>query len=254
LLTATVATVGCPSGLKFINSAANLPVPPALQERTLWTDTAIVQYKLEALSGYILERPNPNSPWKRKRQILPSGFVPKIEPITDGEFYHSIVDNKIAGTGSVKIPILSVAASLAENQRMELTITDAALIFIPDKDIPYAEFNSYAQTNPLPAGATRVWVQAVMLTKLLFSQANETNSSATVSGSAFQVDGKVYNSNSLLQRQPYITMFLVDVAEAEKHIAAAGGIDSFVQSMSAVRSITGSPLRYTKVETQGIER
>lgn len=248
----TMSLLGSGCGLKFINSAVNLPVPPTLQERTLFKDTSIIQYDLELLSGYVLERERPDSLWNRRKQILPAGFQPTVKPIPEGEFYHSIVDNQIAASGGATIPILSIASSLKVNQRMELTITDAALVVVPDKDIPWTELASYAQAHQLPPGSQRVWVQAVMLTKLMFNQAVETNADATVSGGAYKVDGKVYNHDTSLQRQPYLTMLLIDVNELVRQLEAAGGRDAFVQKMLALRSLSGSPLRFIAVENKGI--
>jgi hypothetical protein len=220
LLVSAVILQGCASGgLKFINTADNLPVPPALEERTLWKDTAIIQYRLDGLSGYVLERPNADADWRRDIQILPERFSPVSVPITDGQFYHSIVDSSIASSGNGKIPILSIAGNLSSTQKMDLTITDAQLIYIDDNLIPWDKIHKYLDANQAAPGSSRVWVQAVMLTQMIFAVATETSADSTVSGTAFQVDGKVYNSAATTQRQPCVTMLLVDlnsVASKEK--------------------------------------
>ena len=56
----SMAVLGC-AGLKLVNSSTNLPVPPSLAQRSLWMDTGIIQYKLEALAGYVIERKDANS-------------------------------------------------------------------------------------------------------------------------------------------------------------------------------------------------
>ena len=49
-----------------------------------------------------------------------------------------------------------------------------------------------------------------------------------MSGTAFQVDGKVYNNAALTQRQPFVTMLLVDLnalaAKAKKNHSSVGAL------------------------------
>lgn len=228
---------GCSNGIKFINSATNLPVPPTLQARTLWDDPSIAQYKPEVLIGYVLEKSTPTDNWKRKKQIIPATVSTIPEVIKDGQFYHSIVDSSIAVNGGVTIPIVSAAAKLSVDQRMELTIEDAALLLVPDNVIPWDDLVAYNTQNPPSTGVSRSWVQAVMLTKMYYSIAQKTNSDSTVSGAAYAADSKTFNQNTGLQRQPYITLLLVDLDD--------------IQKKQASRNLTGKPSYRTIVIPKG---
>jgi hypothetical protein len=202
-------------GVKFVSSITNEPPGISLETRSLWDDSSILQYRLDGLSGYVLERSGANLPWRRKVQILPTGFNTEPELLPDGQVYSSIVDNRIAGSGNATIPLFSVASTMSSEQRMELTITDTALLYVNDKDIPWAEINAYRQNNPPAAGVSRVWVQAVMLTQMRMRIASKTETDATVSGAAYGADGKVFNQNTAARRQAYLTMLLVDLDQLD---------------------------------------
>jgi hypothetical protein len=243
---------GC-SGVQFVDSASNLPVPPGLAERTLWKDTAIVQYKLQSLTGYVLERPNDGDTWVRVTQVTPTPFALEPDPIADGEFYHSIVDSSIQGSAGVQVPILSVAANLKDTQRLEVTISDAALLHIPDNLIPWKELGDFVTKSPSKQGLRRVWVQAAMLTKMTFKMAHETDASSTVSGAAFKVDGKVFNQSETMQRQAFITMLLIDLNELERRTRHAGVGLEFEAALSDITEISRSSLRYREVESASVK-
>jgi len=203
-----VASNGC-GGLSFVDSPTNLPVPPSLAKRTLFEDSSIIQYDLELLVGFVLQRDGQGEKWARREGILPDGYTGKLVLIDDGKFYSSIVDRSVAYTSSGIIPILSVAASLDAKSRIELTIEDSAMMMV--QDIPWAKLRAYEKNNPRSENQERVWVQSVMLTKMYLKKATQINASGTVSGAAYSAGGKVYNANSSMQRQSFITMLLVDL-------------------------------------------
>jgi hypothetical protein len=166
-------------------------------------------------AGYVIEKPADSDSWSRIRQIVPSDFKPNPEPIAEGQFYYSIVDRQAAVSGGAAIPILSVASSLSTSERLELTIEDVALLHINSLKIPWEELRRFVEENPLPPGARRIWVQTVMLTRMYLSIANETEANATVSGSAYKADGKVFNRTGSMQRQSFVTMLPVDLGRFE---------------------------------------
>ncbi len=211
-----VTTLSACPGIKFNNSVNVFRAPPAsLSERTLWNDPSIIQYKLESLSGYMIVKSKNETKFRRVRQILPDdNFTLEPESIPDGEFYHSLVNAKFAAEGSGKIPLFASAASLQSDQMMEITILDKALIHIDDRLIPWDKLSDFVKKNPLGEGDERYWVQAAMLTQMLSKIATSVKSDAQVSGSAYQVNGKVFNAAETVDRSPYITMLLLDVDKA----------------------------------------
>lgn len=203
------------SGITFNNSANAFKSPSAtLSERTLWHDPSIIQYKLQSLSGYIIQKKSGQNKFKRIKQIIPNNFLLEPQPITDGEFYHSLVNSKFVTTIAANVPILSAAASLNSEQMMEITIIDKALIHIDDSKIPWTQLKAFVDANPLEPNDERFWVQGVMVTQMLTKTATKITSDAHVSGSAYQVDGQTYNASETQDKTPYITMLTLDIDEA----------------------------------------
>lgn len=223
LLVFLICLTSC-GGVKFINSATNLPVPPSLQQRTLYEDPSVLQYSLGSLTGYVLEKSTSTSKWVRIKQFVPDPFstVPKI--LDDGQFYNSVVDNSIAVNGNVPIPMLAIAAKITNEQRMELRIEDQSLLIVDDPLIPWAALEKFVKDTPRSNSASRVWVQASMLTRMYYKVGTKTNVNATVAGSAFGADGNVYNATALTQRQSYITMLLIDLDRIEDAARNNGGV------------------------------
>lgn len=203
------------SGMKFNNSTNVFKIPSAaLKERTLWHDPSIIQYKLQSLSGYIIQKKSGQNKFRRMKQVIPNGFILEPEPISDGEFYHSLINSQFVTTVAANVPILSAAATLRSEQMMEITIVDKALIHIDDSKIPWAQLKAFVDSNPLETGDERFWVQGVMVTQMLTKTATKVNSDARVSGAAFQVDGQTYNASETQDRTPYITMLTLDIDES----------------------------------------
>jgi hypothetical protein len=203
------------AGMKFNDSVNVFKAPSGtLKERTLWHDPSVIQYKLQSLSGYIVQKKSGDEKFKRIKQILPSGFSVEPEPITNGEFYHSIINSNFVLEGSGNVPILSAAASLSSKQMMEITIVDKSLIHVEDATIPWDDLKTFVEANPLENGDQRFWVQAVMVTQVFTKIATAVDADAQVSGSGYQVNGQTYNATETQDRTPYITMLTLDIDEA----------------------------------------
>jgi hypothetical protein len=223
----SVIICGC-QGIKF-NNCQDVFIPPSqsFKERSIWTDASIIQYKLQALFGYIITKSDIENKYKRVIQILPNNYTPNLEPITEGEFYHSLINSDFATKISGNIPILSVAADLQATQMMEITILDKCLIYMDDNNIPWDKLKDYVKTHPKKNGNDRFWVQAVMLTQMLSKTATTCKSNETVSGSAYQVNGQTYNAGETQNKTPYITMLLIDIDQ----------IDTETKAMSIINDI-----------------
>lgn len=231
---------GC-AGIKFNDSTNVFKAPSgSLKERTLWHDPSVIQYKLQSLSGYIILKKSGDEKFTRIKQILPENFSTEPEPIADGQFYHSIVNSEFATSGAGNVPVLNIAASLASNQMMEVTIVDQALIHVDDKIIPWDSLKSFVESNPLSSGDERLWVQAVMVTQVFTKTATSVDSDAQVSGSAYKVSGQTYNASESQDRTPYITMLTLDV---DKALAGGAGLlfdeDAAIEKGRVAKLITG---------------
>jgi len=208
----TVFILGSCAGIQFNDSNnAYKTLPMSFQNRSIWHDPSVVKYKLQGLQGYIIEKKVGEDHFNRIYQILPDDFDFTPELIKDADYYHSLVDSRFVTEGSGRFPILEIAASLSHQQMMELTIIDKAILYVDDKDIPWGKLMNFVSSNPLEDNVTRYWVQAVMTTQVLSKTASKVESDAQVSGSAYQVNGQIYNAAETQDRNTIITMLLVDI-------------------------------------------
>lgn len=239
-----LALTGC-VGVKFNPSPLNVPLPDNFAKRSLWGDTGILQYRLDGLVGHVLVA-EPDELFKRKQQILRDGYSLVQVAIDGGEVYQSKIDSRAAGGANAGIPLLGFAAKLGAEQTMEVVITDTSMVFIEPKDIPIEKLITEA-SKPNPDNLRRVWVQAVMLTQVVKRMHTKVDADTTVTGSTFGANGKVFNEAGVFQRDPKITMLLVDLEDLAQMTAAPMMLkgskvpplaDTFASALSSVRVST----------------
>lgn len=202
-------------GVQFGESAIAFAAPPDfLKERSVWHDPSVIQYKLQSLAGYIIEKNQGENKFRRVKQVIPEGYIMEVEPTVEGQVYHSLIDSKFAITGSGGIPLLNFAGTLKDNQMLEVTILDKALIHVNDSIIPWNKLQNHIDTKPLAGGTERYWIQAVLITDVLSKSATKIESDGKITGSGFQVNGSVYNLSETQSRAPNLTLLLLDFDKA----------------------------------------
>ena len=105
----------------------------------------------------------------------------------------------------------------------EIIIKDEALVHVADDTIPWIQLENFVRNNPLPLNDERLWVQAVMVTQVYTKTAVEVDANSQVSGGAYKVNGRFYNSSENFARTPYITMLILDI---DRVVSAGAGKDN----------------------------
>ncbi len=206
----SLLTSGC-GGVKFGPTPIDKPLPSGFAERTIYPDGAAA-YEMEDLVGCILLEKNitesivdpstgqarvvTKKKYDKAGVVLPADFTPTVRPIKEAlMYYRSKIDRGAAVQGSY----LAFAASFSEKQLGELTLSDSALVSIPNSKFPEQEILNYVKSHPtVPAGYTaRLWIRSVILTRRVYCQYTDISANASgVVGDTVGVKAGVYNKQT----------------------------------------------------------
>jgi hypothetical protein len=198
----------------FSEVSTNLAPPGGLlDQRSVWPDPRVIQYNLEGLAAYLIERP-PGGEFERVVRVLEPGYQLKLEPIENGLVYESEIDSGFAVTINATLPFLGADFTPQEDQMFHLTITDAAKMYVADDRIPFAGLCAIA-LRPNPRNLERYWVQGVLRTDIHYRQSNKVTVTGDATpafvGATFKAGGNLYSSRSATLHRPMLTMLLVNI-------------------------------------------
>lgn len=178
LLLFSLVLSGC-EGVKFSPAPVDSALPPSFSDRVLYP-AGIAGYHIENLAGAIVAVPSTGNPIQIGI-IQPAGYTPSATPITDTDsYYDSLVDNNASSKGSY----LAFTADMAADATSEITLTDVAEAEIPVTPTAWADVQNqvtaWVQAHPKTDTTTsRIWIQAVVLTKETLTDSTTISSDAS---------------------------------------------------------------------------
>lgn len=203
---------GC-SGLKFRDADINLGLPDDWKYRTPIKNTADLRFFMRENVG-LLVTPGavPGTYEVLAQPILPDSFTPREEIIKDGAIYSS----KITQSASVQGGYLAVAASLSADQALDFRVVDLSRVDVPWTQFPDAKIRAAAAIAN-PRNIKRLWVQSLILSRILSQSYSKLECDATGAGPAFQAGGKCFNTTGVEARDYAIGVVFVDIDKYVKN-------------------------------------
>lgn len=205
MLVATTLVTGC--GLKFKNEMVNLSLPDDWKFRTPIKNTVDLRFFMKENVGLLVTQGTAPGTYQVLAQpIVPDSFQAREETIKDGAVYSS----KITQGASVQGGYLTFAGSLSASQAVDYRIVDISRADIPWNQLPDAKIRAAAAT-PNPNNIKRLWIQSLILSRVLSQSYTELKCDANGSGPAFQVGGKCFNSTGVESKDYAIGAVFVDI-------------------------------------------
>lgn len=197
---------GC-SGLRFKDEQVNLALPEDWKYRTPIRNTADMRFFMKENIGLLVTQADtPGVYHVLSQPLVPDGFSPREEVIKEGAVYAS----KITRSASTQGAYLAFAASFSEDQAVDYRIVDVSRVDIPWTHLPDAKIRRAASV-PNPEGIKRLWIQSLILSRILTQNYVALSCSASASGPAFQADGKCYNTTGSETSDYAIGAVFVDI-------------------------------------------
>ena len=197
---------GC-GGLRFKDEPANLALPADWKYRTPIRNTSDMRFFMKENVGLLVSQADTPGVYHVLTQpLLPDGFSPREEIIKEGAVYAS----KITRGASTHGAYLAFAGSLSEEQAVDYRIIDVARVDIPWTHLPDAKIRRAAAV-PNPEGIKRLWIQSLILSRILTQNYVALSCNASASGPAFQVAGKCYNTTGSETSDYAIGAVFVDI-------------------------------------------
>jgi hypothetical protein len=235
---------GC--GLKFKDEMVNLSLPDDWKYRTPIKNTTDLRFHMVENAGLLV---TPTSDPKVYRiiakPILPDDFTAREETIKEGDVYTSKITQSASAQGSY----LAFAADLSASQAVEFRIVDMSRADVPWHQLPDAKIRA-AASIPNPDNNKRLWIQSLILSRILTQNYAEIKCNASGSGPAFQVGGKCYNSTGVEVHDYAIGTVLLDIdkyvrdnpgpSPSHSTISTLKTLDSFFGPMSKMKKGKGT--------------
>lgn len=207
-----VLLAGC-AGVKFSDEQINKDLPEDFKRRNIYPNTDILKYKLDSVVGRILIcRPDQvqgrvyDCDLKITR-IVKNGTSPDTQN-PDQIVYSSKIDRRASAKGSY----LVLAAGFDAEQVAEILITDSALVFINDSDVPIEELKAYVETHSPAEQERRFWIQGALLATIIQRDLVKIEANAKgVIGNTSGIEGSVYNHRGQESVDYRISLLMPDI-------------------------------------------
>lgn len=196
-------TVGCgptPNGLHFAPDSLNGQAwPSELNDRSYFKAAGVYARNLSGLVGHVLYP-------KKTSGVCPNTYssadisidqylVPgtKLDPDTTAVERYS---DKIDAKASVDVTVLTFASKLAANQAAEVVVADTTTLIVPDAAIDLDRLKADVRQQSHDDDCQPYFIRGAIITTVTYRTATEVQGDASLSGSAFGANGKVYNATS----------------------------------------------------------
>lgn len=197
------ATNGCgptSKGLHFSPDSLNGQAwPTELNERAYFKAAGVYARNLSGLVGHVLYPKKvsgvcPNT-YSSADISIDQYLVPgtKLEPDTTAVERYS---DKIDAKASIDVTVLTFASKLAANQAAEVLVADTTALIVPDAAIDLERLKADVRQKSKDDDCQPYFIRGAIITTVTFRTATEVQGDASVSGSAFGANGKVYNAAS----------------------------------------------------------
>ena len=243
LMAATLVT-GC-GGLKFKDEMVNLNLPADWKFRTAIKNTADLRFFMKENVGLLVTPGDASGTYRvLALPIVADGFAAREEIIKDGTVYSS----KITQGASVQGGYLTFASSLSANQAVDYRIVDISRVDVPWNQMPDAKIRATAAT-PNPSGLKRLWIQSLILSRVLSQSYSELKCDASGSGPAFQTGGKCFNTTGVESNDYAIGAVFVDIDDYVKNNPGAAPTATLTSLLNRLHSTFGLTATIPKKES-----
>jgi len=176
-----IGCVGC-GGMRLQDAQVNHTLPNDWAGRSLMNNTSDFRFHLVENVGLVVT-PSPGGKYDVVYQpILPDAFTPREEAIKEGSVYHSILTQGASTRGGY----LSFTASLSSEDAIDYSIVDISRADVPWKDFPEAKIRA-AAALPNPTHQKRLWIQSLILSRIVSNQSTATKCDGEAAAPVFKV-------------------------------------------------------------------
>lgn len=233
LMAATFVT-GC-GGLKFKDEMVNVNLPDDWKFRTPIKNTADLRFFMKENVGLLVTPGDTSGTYRVLAQpIVADGFAAREEIIKDGAVYSS----KITQGASAQGGYLTFSANLSANQAVDYRIVDISRVDVPWNQMPDAKIRAAAAT-PNPSDLKRLWIQSLILSRVLSQSYSELKCDASGSGPAFQTGGKCFNTTGVESNDYAIGAVFVDIDDYVKNNPGAVPTPTLTNLLNRLHSTFG---------------
>lgn len=218
MLLVLLSITGC-AGIKFSDETVNKNLPSDFKNRNIYPETDIFKYKMDSLAGRILVC-QPDQIKERiydcdlkitrilKKDKKTKSSIPPETLTPERLVYSSKIDKGASAQGSY----LAFAGSFSAEQAAEIIITDSALVYVDDDNIPEKELKKYVRANPKKGKERRFWIQGALLATIYQRDLVKIDANAEgVVGNTSGIKGKVYNHRGQESVDYRISLLMPDI-------------------------------------------
>jgi hypothetical protein len=217
-------------------SIENKELPKDFTNRVFWNQTDLFKYNLDQLTGSIIYTDPSTGNFERATRVVDAKSQLQIKSIEKGLLYHSKIDNRF--NADLKLFILS--AEMANEQVIDITISDILAVFINHDKIPMEEVLK-ASKNIKTSGKV-YYIQGALLTSIEKKYNSKISSEGSITGTVFATNGSLYNEDIATSSDFRISLTLLDLSQisffkGSKNLENADDLKDIVQSSTVKKPL-----------------
>lgn len=230
-----IALSAC-SGLKLQETDINRNPPNDWNNRSFMKNTSDFRFHLPENVG-LLVAPVDNDKYQVIRDpIVPDNFTPREDIIKDGAVYRSIITQ----TAALKGGYLTFASELSASDAIDYSITDISRADVPWTMFPAVKIRA-AAAAPNPAKIKRLWIQSLILTRIVSTSSTVVDCNGEAAAPAFKVGTTCHTESSQLSGDYGIAAVLLDIDKWVQENPAGGTAENIAKLLSDVQKISSAP-------------
>jgi hypothetical protein len=224
------------SGLKLQETDINRNPPNDWNNRSFMKNTSDFRFHLPENVG-LLVTPVANDRYQVIRDpIVPDNFTPREDIIKDGSVYSSIITQAAALKGGY----LTFAGQLSASDAVSYIITDMSRADVPWSMFPTAKIRAAAAT-PNPANIKRLWIQSLILTRIVSTSSTIVDCNGEAAAPAFKVGATCHTESSQLSGDYGIAAVLIDIDKWVQENPVQAPAENIAKLLSEVQRATLLP-------------
>ncbi|ODV43096.1 hypothetical protein AWV79_20295 [Cupriavidus sp. UYMMa02A] len=225
-----IALSAC-SGMKLKEADVNRNPPGDWNNRSFMKNTSDFRFHLPENVG-LLVTPVDNGKYQVIRDpIVPDKFTPREDIIKDGAVYRSIITQSAALKGGY----LTFASELSASDAVDYSITDFSRAEVPWTMFPAAKIRA-AAAAPNPTGIKRLWIQSLILTRIVSNSSTIVDCNGEAAAPAFKVGANCHTESSQLSGDYGIAAVFLDIDKWAQENPSGGSAENIAKLMREVKN------------------